>query len=255
MNTDKLLKAAEEAARDAGGFLREQMLRGQEVISREGRDIKIQADRDAEERILFRLKATGYSALAEESGLHGLVKGDTPFWIVDPLDGTMNFSRGLPLCCVSIALCRGNEPLLGVIYDFNRDECFTGAPGQGAAVNGMAMRVASTAHTNQAILATGFPSMRSMDAEALEPFIREARAFKKVRMLGSAALMLAYVACGRVDAYAEDDIMFWDVAAGVALVRAAGGVVDMKESKRAQWAREVRAACRPAIWQDLSGRV
>jgi myo-inositol-1(or 4)-monophosphatase len=251
MDIEKLLKVAEDAARDAGQFLLEQMQREQEILSRQGRDIKIQADRDAEERILFRLKATGYPALAEETGLHGLLKQDGPFWIVDPLDGTMNFSRGLPFCCVSIALCQGDEPLLGVIYDFSRDECFSGAPGRGAAYNGMAMRVADTRDTRQAMLATGFPSMRSMEVEALEPFLREARAFKKVRMLGSAALMLAYVACGRVDAYAEDDIMFWDVAAGVALVRAAGGVAELTASPRVEWGREVRAACHPAIWQGV----
>jgi myo-inositol-1(or 4)-monophosphatase len=246
------LKLAEAAARDAGGFLREQMQRDQKILSAQGRDIKIQADRDAEARILASLAETGYPALAEETGLHGAVQQGQPYWIVDPLDGTMNFSRGLPLCCVSIALCVGEDPVLGVIFDFNSGDCFRGAPGDGAWLNDEPMRVADTDATQQAILATGFPSKRSMDAASLQAFIDEARAFKKVRMLGTAALMLAYVACGRVDAYGEDGIMFWDVAAGVALVRAAGGHVTIGPLPEVEWSRSVRAACKAELWGGLS---
>jgi len=221
-------------------------------LSEIGRDIKLQADQDAESIILKALAETGYSVLAEESGEHGLLEGDDPYWVVDPLDGTMNFNRGLPECCVSIALCQGQDPVMGVIYDFNRDECFQGIVGEGAWLNDAPMSVSGISERSQAVLCTGFPTHRSFDSDSLEEFIRSAQDFKKVRMLGTAALMVAYVACGRADAYLEDSIMLWDVAAGIALVRAAGGYAEMKPSPRKKWGRIVRCGSHPDLWQTES---
>ncbi len=221
-------------------------------MSEIGRDIKLQADQDAEAIILKALSASGYPVLAEESGEHGLVDGDTPYWIVDPLDGTMNFNRGFPECCVSIALFRGEDPLLGVIYDFNRDECFRGIVGEGAWLNDTPMTVSGIAERNQAVLCTGFPTHRSFDEDSIEEFVRSAQDFKKVRMLGSAALMVAYVACGRADAYLEESIMLWDVAAGLALVQAAGGYIDVQPSPRKKWGRIVRCGAHRDLWRSES---
>ena len=118
------LDLAVGAAAEAASFLQEESTKDKLVLSEIGRDIKLQADRDAEALILQILAESEYPVLAEESGEQGDLTSDGPFWIVDPLDGTMNYKHGLPLCCVSIALSRGNDPILGVINDFNRWQLF-----------------------------------------------------------------------------------------------------------------------------------
>jgi myo-inositol-1(or 4)-monophosphatase len=248
MTFETELALAVEAALAAGAHLHQTSADPPEVLSSTRRDIKLQADRDSERIVLDALKDSPHPVLAEESGEHGAWDAGDPFWVVDPLDGTMNYSRGLPACCVSIALCRGDEPLLGVIHDFNRDETFTGVPGQGAWLNGESMRHSGLTDAREAILGTGFPVKRDYEEESLKRFVTFARQFKKVRMLGSAALMAAYVACGRTDAYIEDDIMLWDVAAGLALVKAVGGWVSVEPSPRGQWCRMVRCAATPHLW-------
>lgn len=244
------LDVAVRAAREAGALLAETMRRPRVVLKEEGRDIKLQADRDAEARILHVLSGAPHPVLTEESGTHGAYGADVEAWVVDPLDGTLNFQRGAPICAVSIALARGSEPLLGVIYDFNRDECFTGIVGVGAWLNNAPMHVSGIRERSRAILTTGFPTNRSYSEESLLEFVRHVQQFKKLRLLGSAALMLAYVACGRYEAYAEDDIMFWDVAAGAALVRAAGGHVDLRPSPQLQWGCRIRAAAHEGLWES-----
>lgn len=246
MNRASELALAEEAARAAGAYLREAITRPRVVLLETGRDIKLEADRMAEARILEVLKSSPYGVLAEESGAHDL-RAQEPAWIVDPLDGSLNFQRGVPICAVSIALARGDEPLLGVIYDFNRDEMFSGIVGEGAWLNGAPMRVSEVREQSKAILTTGFPTNRDYSDASLLEFVQHIQRFKKVRLLGSAALMLAYVACGRYEAYAEDNIMYWDVAAGLALVRAAGGCADMRPSPNLQWGCHVRVAAHKDI--------
>ncbi len=242
------LDLAVRAAAEAATLLQEESTKDKLVLSEIGRDIKLQADRDAEARILRILAESEYPVLAEESGEQGDLTGDSPYWIVDPLDGTMNYKHGLPLCCVSIALSQGNDPILGVIDDFNRNECLRGVVGEGAWMGEAPIRVSGTRDPGKAILATGFPTKGDFSSASIEEFVEKAQRFKKVRMLGTAALMMAYVACGRVDAYAEDHIMLWDIAAGAALIRAAGGWVEMQDSERVKWGRRVRCASNPEIW-------
>lgn len=249
MNWNKELDLAVEAALAAGEHLKRIQADPPEVLSSTRRDIKLQADRDSERIVLDALRDSPHPVLAEESGEHGAWESDDPYWVVDPLDGTMNFSRRLPCCCVSIALCRGEEPLLGVIHDFNRDETFTGLVGAGAWLNGEPMKPGTLTDAREAILGTGFPVKRDYEAESLNHFVSYAQQFKKIRMLGSAALMVAYVACGRTDAYVEDDIMLWDVAAGLALVKAVGGYVAVEPSPRGKWCRMVRCAANPRLWE------
>ena len=249
MEWEKELALATRAATEAGARLREDFHSEKSILSEIGRDIKLQADQDAEKHILDLFQTTGYSVLAEESGEHGELNADTLCWVVDPLDGTMNYSRRMPLCCVSIALCRGEEPLLGVIYDFNRDELFTAVVGAGAWVNGVPAQVSTSTDPEKAILTTGFPVSFAYEDQGMADFCGRVRRFKKTRMLGSAALMLAYVGSGRADAYSEDDIMLWDIAAGIALVKAAGGYVNIQPSKK-KWARRVRCAANASIWES-----
>lgn len=243
------LKLAQQTALAAGGTLRHLAPARRSVDSSSGRDIKLAADREAESIILQMLTAQStFPILSEERGLTGKLEKDSPFWIVDPIDGTMNYLRDIGLGCVSIALWLGDVPVLGVIYDFNRDELFSGLVGVGAWCNDQAMHVSQTESTAQAILATGFPVWRDYDTGALETFVSQVQAFKKVRMFGSAALSLAYVACARVDAYWEDGIQLWDVAAGLALIQAAGGWLSCQAVSDSGYLQNVKAASNAGLF-------
>jgi myo-inositol-1(or 4)-monophosphatase len=162
---------------------------------------------------------------SEEAGWIGGRAAAGDHWLVDPLDGTANYGCGVPLCCVSVALMSAGRPVAGVVYDFNRDEMFAGCRGHGASLNGTPIRVSAKAAKDISVLATGLAVRGDYSDQAMDAFARDMRQWKKVRMIGSAALSLAYVAAGRFDAYRESAIMMWDVAAGWALVEAAGGVV------------------------------
>ena len=137
----------------------------------------------------------------------------------------MNFTRGFPVSCVSIALWIDASPALGVILDLNGGRLYRGIAGQGAEADGEQLRVSAVDDAGQAVLATGFPTGRSYDTEDLAKFISSVKRFKKIRMIGSAALSLTYVASGVWEIYHEENVFVWDVAAGLALVKAAGGEI------------------------------
>lgn len=250
MDVGNMLSVAEEAACEAGRLLASAFDEVACIESEEGRDIKLHADRRADACIIRVLATSGLPVLAEESGEHGRIDGESVFWVVDPLDGTFNYQRRIPLSCVSIALWQGRQPVLGVVHDFIHDERFSGVVGEGAWLNGSPMRVAAPRLPGAAVLATGCPVYRDYSDDSLHVFAQSIQRFKKVRMLGSAALSAAYVACGRLDAYGEDDIMLWDVAAGAALVAAAGGWVDMRPSPRRLWATMTRLSSCASLWED-----
>lgn len=250
MKASEALDLAVDSARRAGDLLVSIPPEDRTTASEKGRDIKLEADRESERLILGALGDSPFPILSEEAGEVGAIQADKPTWVVDPLDGTFNYSRNQPLCCVSIALVQGNRSLLGVVNDFNRGEIFSGLVENRAAwLNGQPMRVSSTTDAGRAALASGFPVNRDFSPEALEELVGCFRRFKKVRMFGAAALSLAWTACGRVDAYFEEDILFWDVAAGLALVEAAGGYVDIRDSSRLKWGRTVRCGAAPSIWK------
>jgi len=147
-------------------------------------------------------------------------------WIIDPLDGTVNFVHGIPQVSVSVALYEGTTGLVGVVHDPLRDELFTAIDGGGARLNGHVISVSDTTNINRAVVATGFPYDHDIHAESLSIVVREMlREIAGLRRMGSAALDLAWVAAGRYDAYWELGISPWDGAAGMILVREAGGVV------------------------------
>lgn len=249
MDASQLLVLAERAASGAGRLLAASSDASAAVLSEPGRDIKLRADQDAEAFILDTLAASGLHVLTEESGEHGDVGGAGPFWVVDPLDGTYNYHRSIPLCCVSVALWQQQRPVLGVVYDMSRQECYSGWVGQGAWLNGTPIRVSGRSDPATASLATGCPVHLDYSDESLHRLVRMMQTFKKVRMLGTAAISAAWVACGRLDAYAEDDIMLWDVAAGAALVAAAGGWIDVRPSPRRKWATVTRLASCARLWE------
>jgi myo-inositol-1(or 4)-monophosphatase len=222
------------------------------VLSEVGHDVKLRADQLAEERILEILRE-GFAlpVLTEESGEHGALDETSRMWVVDPLDGTFNYSRGMPSCCTSLGLWEGGEPVLGAVYDFFRDELFTGIVGVGAWMNGEPIRASGVREPGKASLATGFPHHGDFGDATLREFIGQVQRFKKIRMLGSAALMGTYVGCGWVDAYVEDDVWLWDVAGAVAIARAAGASAIVRPAKAGRWAREVVCAASPELLATL----
>jgi len=225
------LSIAVDAAKTAGRILKEGCgLREINVADR--KDVKLKADVESEQVIRKILgNASHFPIIGEEIGGDvSLTEKDACYWIVDPLDGTFNYLRDFPMTCVSIGLCRGREPILGVIYDFNHDNCYTGADGIALACNGVPLKPAWASDLNSAALATGFPVGRDFSSAALNSFVAKVQAFKKIRMVGSAAMALALVASGRCDAYYEESIRLWDVAAGLALVKSAGGSIHIGPS-------------------------
>ena len=249
------LDVAGSAVAEAGRLLLELSRKPIEVLCEPGHDIKLRADQLAEERILAVLKERlPLPVLTEESGEHGAVTETSRMWIVDPLDGTFNYSRGMPMCCSSVGLWENGQPVLGAVYNFFNDELFAGIVGRGAWLNGKPIAVSGVKTAAKASLASGFPHHQSYDAAPLREFVRQVQDFKKIRMLGSAALMGAYVACGWLDAYAEEDIWLWDVAAAAAICQAAGAAVRIRPGKAGRWAREVVLAASPELLEILEAR-
>jgi myo-inositol-1(or 4)-monophosphatase len=218
----EMLDLAVEAAAEAGAALKAHRAEWGVIEAEQGREVKIQADRRAESLILATLAKTPYPIISEETGwVRAVEAGEREVWAVDPLDGSVNYLREYPHCAVSIALLRDGDPILGVVDCFILNERFTGIVGEGAWLNGNPMHVSTIADPKSGILHTGIPARASADSMA--KFEARLAAWQKVRMIGSAATALAYVAAGRAEAYRESGSMIWDVAAGCALVKAAGG--------------------------------
>lgn len=188
-----------------------------------GEDIKLQEDTASQTMIVAEIELhSNLPILSEESGWIGVAaEPDQPYWVIDPLDGSFNFYAGVPLFAVSVAVCIGQRPLLGCIYDVPRDEVFAGGPSRRLTLND---RLLPGAARCNGILATGLPVAR---ISLNEPELKDAAIWRKRRMIGSAALSLAWVASGRFGGYQESGIRWWDVAAGLAMVEAVGGKVEI----------------------------
>jgi myo-inositol-1(or 4)-monophosphatase len=170
--------------------------------------------------------------LGEESPTAGMLDGDHHMWICDPLDGTTNYVHGYPCFAVSVAVARGGELLAGVILDPIADECFTAAKDLGAQLNGTPIHTSTVSKVGDALVAVSLPPRVLPDAPDLADFVRVVQVSQAVRRSGSAALNLAYVACGRLDAFWATHIQPWDVAAGILLIREAGGHVTGRDGGR-----------------------
>ena len=244
----KELKLAEVACWAAQARLAETSRDARELDIAVGREWKIKSDKLLESVIIRNLqKESDYPILSEESGMHK--GGGDECWIVDPLDGSANFFRGLPMYCISIGLWRNNQPILGVVLDPHNKQLFSGIVGNGAKCNGCEIQVRKGSDMNplSSILCTGFPAGLDHTKKDLDNIVSLIRQFGKVRMLGSAALMLCYIASGRCDSYWERRIRLWDVAAGLAIVVAAGGqfkLGDVSEGFRV----DVEAACAASLF-------
>ena len=219
----KELRIARKAAISAGEMLLSNKNKLNKSILSSDKDIKLQADISAENIIKEILERESiFSILAEESGKSVENLGNL-FWVVDPLDGTVNYSRNIPFCCVSIALVMDLKPIIGVIYDFNNKNLYEGGVDIAATLNGVEICVSDTAKHNEGILVTGLPNNTDYSDDAMLKMIKDFQSWRKVRMIGSAAIASAYVASGKADVYKEFGTYLWDVAAGAAIVNAAGG--------------------------------
>lgn len=220
----RMLASAKLAAHKAGSFIKEAKDTAS-IVEMSRRDIKLDLDRKAEEIIVSSL-ATKFPILCEETGWIGDMSSG--YWVVDGLDGTVNLYYGIPMASVSIGFVYDDQPVIGVVYDFIHDEMFSGMVGDGVAVNERSVEVSRTDSVDQALLLTALATKGNFDSSTLSEFGQRLGQWRKVRMLGSAALSLAYVASGRADACEITNIMEWDVMAGLALVRAAGGSISAK---------------------------
>jgi len=203
-------------------MLQENFLSNAGILSNSGKDIKTVADQAAHEFIVGKLTNTGIPIISEEGNALSFNLNDHQ-WIIDPIDGTFNFTRGFEMAAVSIALWDNGIPILGVVHHLFTNEVFSSFQHRGAFKNDHRISVSAVKQKNEAILATGFPSGRDYSKGSLDKFIINVQEYKKIRMLGSASLMLTYVACGCLDVYYEEDIYIWDVAAGLAIILEAGG--------------------------------
>ena len=221
------LATAIQAAEAAGTVLRDYAKSGFRIDYKAAINLVTDADRQAEEQIVRTILSAypSHRILAEERGQDGST--DSPHqWIIDPLDGTTNFAHGFPFYSVSIGLEYNGESILGVVLDPVRGELFTGIAGQGAYLNGARLHVSSIDSLERALLVTGFAyNIRETPNNNLDHFSRLSLRAQAIRRTGSAALDLCYVASGRFDGYWEVKLSPWDMAAGIVLVREAGGIV------------------------------
>jgi myo-inositol-1(or 4)-monophosphatase len=249
MTLDQLLQLSDQVnqlAAEVAAFQRQELAvfeRG--AIEHKGlHDLVSYVDRQSEEMLVAQLQK-----LLPEAGFiteEGTVAQERKplVWIIDPLDGTTNFTHGLPFFSISIALLAGNELVLGVVYEANRNECFSAVRGGGARLNGRPIQISGINVLNESLLATGFPYYAF---DKMPEYLNVLGYFMKhsqgMRRLGSAALDLAYVACGRFEGYFEYNLNSYDVAAGALLVQEAGGrVSDFRGGNNYLFGREILAA-------------
>ena len=226
-----MIDLARQVAVEAGVMLMERFgrLAASEIERRGARDVVTAADQAAEEHITRRLRAVHprIPVMAEEAAAGTILEAPRgPAWIVDPLDGTVNFIQGIPFFAVSIGYVEDGQPLLGVVHAPALAQTFWGGPGSGCFEGERPVSVSATPMLEDAIVATGFAYRRNeVEDPNVDNLARMILRTRGIRRMGAAALDLAYIASGRLDAFWELHLKPWDMAAGAALVRAAGGTV------------------------------
>lgn len=250
VDLDALQTQVVDLCREAGDFIRREASgfdRSKIEFKKVFNNLVSYVDKETEKILVERLSAmipeSGF--ITEEGTIEKSEAGAQEYqWIIDPLDGTTNFLHGMPVYAISIALTRHNKVVLGAVYEINKDECFYAAGDGPAYLNGKEISVSSITDLSESLLATGFPYYHSNNQE---PYLAIIRTFLNdthgIRRLGSAAVDLAYVACGRIEGFFEYNLNPWDVAAGAFIVQQAGGVVtDFGGGNNFMFGRELCAA-------------
>jgi myo-inositol-1(or 4)-monophosphatase len=257
MNLPGLTDQVIQLSRDVADFIRTERLRFTDasVESKSLNNLVSYVDKGAEQRFV-----NGLSTLLPDAGFiaeEGTgARAPDLNWVIDPLDGTTNFIHGIPCYCTSVALMRGNDVLIGVVLEVTRDECFSAWKGGGALLNGTSIRVSERKALVDSLLATGFPyddfGREAQYMELLRALMHNSRG---IRRLGSAAADLAYVACGRFEAFYEYGLNPWDVAAGALIVQEAGGrATDFRDGSDHVFGEEI-VASNGAIHKELIGPI
>ena len=253
IEADELIDAASRAAREAGQILRDWA--GRFTVREKGRaDLVTEADHAAQAAIHERIRRQfpQHGFLGEE-GLEETAPGGRYRWIIDPLDGTSNYVHGFPFYAVSIGIEDQGELIGGAIYDPSRDELFTAARGQGTCLNGKPVTTSGTEPLGEAMLMASLPVGTRRDDPAIARFLKLLPRAQTVQRSGSAALNLSYVACGRIDGFWSSSLKPWDMAAGVVLVREAGGVVTKMDGQTFQVGQpDLLATASPALHSEVS---
>ena len=228
------LKIAKQAAKESGKLLLDKRNQLNKNLESSLRDTKLLADIESEKLIKEILNSTSeYQILGEEGGKSDENLGDI-YWVVDPLDGTANYNRGIPICCVSIGLIKNMKPILGVIYDFDNDDLYAGDMSNNKSTrNDVPIQVSDYSNKADGVLITGLPHATDYSDESLKDMIKDMQTWKKIRMIGSAAIAACYIASGKAEMYKENGIYLWDIIAGAAIVESAGGqaqILNLREN-------------------------
>ncbi len=234
------LAVAEAAARKAGAFLRQHFHEQKLVDEAHEHDIKLRLDKDCQALITTELQKhyPGYAVLGEE----GTDAGDaTHEWVVDPIDGTVNYFYGIPIFCVSIALRVNGCLVLGCVYDPMQDECFCACAGGLPVCNGRPIATSARSRMEEAVVFIGHGRHDGSGEAGIRRFAHISAQVRKIRILGSAAIALCYIAAGRMDAYVEGRIHVWDFAAARVILEAAGGCLEFSPADAAGIAGSVIA--------------
>ena len=229
MNKIECLDAANQASLAAGKKLNASFFETQDLLANSGRDIKLAIDKEIEEDIKVELQRFGYGFLGEETGLKS---GDASeyFWVVDPLDGTSNYYRNIPICANSIALMDSQFNVhVAVVNSFLENKLYFASAGNGSFCNDMPLKVSETPTKSLSTLMTGIPAKTTYLDSEFQEMIQLFQEWKKVRMIGSAAIAGTWVAEGIADCYKENGIFIWDIAATMLLVKEAGGKINISE--------------------------
>jgi len=263
LNLAECLAVCERAARAGGAVVQDWADRFQARGKSRSNDLVTQADLDSQDAIrrIVLDAFPDHVVLGEEEGLGHETRGarsddDTYRWVADPLDGTTNYVHRVPHYCVSLAMERAGRPLVGVVYDPNRDECFAAQAGAGAWCNGEPITTSGATGLDQTLAVAGFPYDLNLESPDLKIFLDIAPRCRSVRRTGSAALNLSYVAAGRFDMYWSYSTKIWDVAAGALLVEQAGGVVSATDGGPFDLDRgHLLAAATPELHAELLATV
>ena len=231
-NLSNEIKLAKKAARQSADLLLNNKSEYNLRLNSNSKDTKLKADIESENLIKTIItNNSSFPILAEESGKSNDDLGDT-FWVIDPLDGSANYNRNIPVCCISIGLVKDMKPILGVIYDFNNDDMYVGDTySKKSVMNNQIIKTSSITKKEDGILITGLPHDTDYSEQALNNMIDDMQKWQKIRMMGSAAMAACYVASGKVEQYQEKGIYLWDVIAGAAIVESSGGAAKIFNQK------------------------
>ncbi|MGQ7871175.1 inositol monophosphatase family protein [Sunxiuqinia sp. sy24] len=259
MKLQTICQSIEIIAQQVGQFIRQERLKitNDDIELKDKASLVTYVDKNAEKMIVSALrKLLPKAGFITEEGTAS-ESGEQLKWVIDPLDGTTNFIHGIFPHSVSIALIDGDEPIVGVVYEIGQDELFSAWKGGGAWLNGQAISVSKTEKHEDVLLATGFPyynfEMLGDYLKLLEFFMIETRG---MRRMGSAAVDMVYVACGRFDGFFEHALHVWDIAAGIIILKEAGGkVCDFKGGPDFLYGKEIVASNEnyfPAFFQKVN---